>query len=543
MRQVPADDARSFELRTYLQVVQRGKALIALVAAGAALVALVASLLQTPVYDAHADILVQPRPTESVFSDTQGRSSFGAIETEIEVLGSDPVRDRVRDRLGTVPEISARRLGETEVMQVAARSIDADRAATIANAYAQSYVEFRKAEAVGDLQAASRGIEDKIDQLQREIDALESQITRASSGDQSTESALEPRYTNLLTQQGLLAQKLDELQVDAALKSGGARIVRSAIPPESPAAPKPVRNALAALALGLVLGTSLTFLRESLDDSVRDRQQLGQAVDLPVLGVIPGTRGWRRAAGARAEVERANSPLGESFRTLRTSMQLLGVDRPIASVQITSPVAGEGKTSVVSGLGMLLATGGQRVLLVDSDLRRPRLHEMFGLPNEVGLTSAFLADVDVLDAVQQALGDESLFVLCSGPVPPNPSELLSSKRMAELLFLLQGRFDVVVVDSAPVLPVTDATLVAAWVEATLLVARAGVTTERQLVDAVEQLRRVEANLVGTVLNDVDHVGYEYYYDSETRGNGSDKRNRRPGVLQRAQKPPGRARAR
>ncbi len=518
------DGAQSFELRTYLEVVQRRKALIAVVAVGTAAVALVISLLQTPVYEAGADILVQPRPTESVFSDTQARTSLAAIETEIEVLSSDPVQDRVRDKIGTVPEISAQRVGETDVMQVTGRSIDAQRAASIANAYAESYVEFRKAEAVGDLEAASRGIEDKIDELQAEITMLESQMAQADPT--TVEAVLEPRYSNLLTQQALLAQKLDELQVDVALKSGGARIVRSAVTPESPAAPKPVRNGLAALALGLVMGTGLAFVRDSFDDSIKDKKQLGEVVGLPVLGVIPAVREWRGVRGVGSELRRANSPLGEAFRTLRTSMQLLGIDRPITSVQVTSAMPGEGKTSVVSGLAMLLATAGQRVVVVDSDLRRPRLHEVFGVPNEVGLTSAFLGDVDLLEVVRPVPGEKSLWILPSGPVPANPSELLSSKRMAELLFLLQGQFDMVLVDSAPLLPVTDSTLVAAWVEATLLVARAGVTTERQIVDAVERLRQVEADLVGAVLNDVQDVDYGYYYsDNGVAADGGGKRGR------------------
>lgn len=524
IRQVHGDDAQSFELRTYLGVVQRRKTLIALVAVGTAGVALVASFLQTPVYEGNADILVQPRPTESVFSDAQARTSLGAIETEIEVLASDPILDRVRDRLGTVPEVTARRLGETEVMQVTARHVQAERAAAIANAYAESYVEFRKAEAVGDLEAASRGIEEKIEELQAEIAVLERRISDASSADGSTvEAVLQPRYSNLLTQQALLAQKLDELQVDVALKSGGARIVRSAVTPNSPAEPKPVRNGLAALALGLVLGTGVAFVRESFDDSVKDKKHLGEAAGVPVLGVIPSVRGWKGGSSVGSELSRANSPLGEAFRTLRTSIQLLGVERPIRSIQVTSAMAGEGKTSVVSGLALLLAAAGQRVVAVDCDLRRPRLHEVFGVPDDVGLTSAFLGEVDLLEAVHRVPGDPLLCVVPSGPVPANPSELLSSKRMAELLFSLQGHFDVVVVDSAPLLPVTDSTLVAAWVEATLLVARAGVTTERQLVEAVERLGQVEANLVGTVLNDVEQVDYGYYYsENGAPANGTGK---------------------
>lgn len=526
-----ANDDQSLDLRRYLGVIQRRRALILLVAVGTALVTLVASLLQTPVYQAHADILVQPRATESVFSDGAGGSSLNAVETEIEVLGSDPVQDGVRARLGTLPDISAMRVGESEVIRVTGQSTDARQAASIANAYAESYVEFRKTEAVGELQTAVRGIQGKIDELQTEIDALERRISETPATDQSAlEVTLGPRYSNLLSQQALLAQKLDELQVDADLKSGGARIVRAARFPQSPATPKPVRNSLAGLGLGLVVGSMLALVRENFDDSVRDKKQLSQAVDLPVLGIIPATRGGTGDPASSAKLMRGDSASGEAFRTLRTSLQLLGVDRPITSLQVTSPLAGEGKTSIVSGLGVMLAATGQRVILVDSDLRKPRLHAVFGCANDVGLTSAFLGDVEVRDAVRQLPGEQSLFLLSSGPIPTNPAELLSSKRMAELLYALQGDFDMILVDSAPVLPVTDATLLAAWVEATLLVGRANVTTKAQLVDAVQQLQRVEANVVGTVLNGVtDDVGYGYYYGDKRPNSDRPRRGpRQPG---------------
>ena len=510
---VAADDDQSLDLRRYLAVIRRRRAVIFLVAVATGLVALVASLLQTPVYEAHANILVQPRATESVFSDNPGRSSLNAIETEIEVLGSDPVKDGVLARLGTLPDISAARVGESEVMQLTGRSTEARQAARVANAYAESYVEFRKTEAVGELEAAARGIEDRIDELQTEIDDLEARISRTATADRSTlEVTLGPRYSNLLTQQALLAQKLDELQVDADLKSGGARIVRTARVPQSPTTPKPVRNGVAGLGLGLVAGSMVALVRENFDDSVRDKEQLSRVVGIPVLGLVPAMRGGTGDLGSSAKLVSGDSPVGEAFRTLRTSLQLLGVDRPIASLQITSPLAGEGKTSIVSGLGIMLAATGHRVVMVDSDLRRPRLHEVFGFGNDVGLTSAFVGDVGVSDVVRQVPGEQSLFLLSSGPIPANPAELLSSKRMAELLFALQADFDMILVDSTPVLPVTDATLLAAWVEATLLVARANVTTERQLADAMEQLQRVEANVVGTVLNDMeDDLGYGYYY--------------------------------
>lgn len=534
-------DAQAIDYRKYLGVLLRRKLLVASVALGAALVALIASLAQTPVYKANADVLVQPRATESVFGDNQDRSALNALETEIEVISSDPVRRGVETRLGAFPDASASRVGETNVMRITARRTSAREAARIANAYAESYVQFRKDDAVSDLKVAEDGLREKIAGLQTEIDGIEKRIAAAAPGDRpSVEANLRPRHSNLLDQEAQLAQKLDELEVDAALKSGGARIVKAANTPESPAEPKPVRNALAALLAGLVIGGVLAFVRENFDESVRTKDELAEAAGLPVVGVIPAVRHWRSGPEALADLKRPQSAAGEAFRSLRTSVQLLGVDRPVCLIQVTSPMAGEGKTSVVAGLGTLLAAAGQRVVLVDGDLRRPRIHEAVGLSNDRGLTSAFAGDVPILDVVRSVPDEEGLFVVCSGPPPSNPAELLSSPRMAELLFELQGKFDVVLVDSAPVLPVTDATLLAAWVEATLLVARAGTTTQRQLAEAVQQLRRVDAQLAGVVLNQAGGdaaYGYYYYYGENGASGNGPRKVRRAG---RTELHPGRA---
>jgi capsular exopolysaccharide synthesis family protein len=175
-------------------------------------------------------------------------------------------------------------------------------------------------------------------------------------------------------------------------------------------------------------------------------------------------------------------------------------------------MASEGKTSTVVNLGTVLADAGQRVVMVDLDLRRPRLHETLQLSNTVGFTSVFLGEASLTDATQQVSGEDSLFLLPSGRTPVNPSEVLASKRTSELLFKLQSSFDVVLIDSAPILPVTDAIVLTAWVEATLIVARAGVTTRKQLTDAVGLLGQVGASVAGTVLNQATpEAGYGYGY--------------------------------
>ncbi len=477
------------------------------------IVAGILSLLQSKTYEASAEVLIEPRPTESVFSDngsTNSNPATATVETEVRVVRSDPVRRAVRDALKTSPPpVSAARIGETEVMRISARSGSARRAAQVANAYATAYVNYRKSQAVGDLASASRSIRDKIAALQTEIDALDRRMSSSSDA----QATVGPRYEALLAEQGLLAQKLDSLEVDANLKSGGAQLVRNAPVPDNPVSPKPLRNLLLGLIVGLVLGTGAAFLQEYLDDSVRSKNELADALpDVPVLGLVPVIEGWEwESPATRVSALRAgNTPVAEAYRNLRTSVQLLGVDRPLRTLQITSPGPGEGKTTLIANLGVVMAASGTRVLMLDCDLRRPMLHQFFGLSNETGFTSVFQAGASALSVVQPVSMMSSLFVLPTGPLPPNPSELLASNRTAELLFELQGEFDVVLVDSAPVLPVTDSIVLSAWVEATVLVARADVTTGKALAEAMDRLRRVEARVAGSVLNGAEpEAGYGY----------------------------------
>jgi capsular exopolysaccharide synthesis family protein len=234
---------------------------------------------------------------------------------------------------------------------------------------------------------------------------------------------------------------------------------------------------------------------------------------VPTVGLIPAVPGWKDRDKPRVvSVVDPNSPTAEAYRALRTSLLFLALDRPVRVLQITSPSASEGKTTTLANLGVSMASAGSRVVISCSDLRRPRIHDFFGLTNDVGLTSVLLGEVALKDALQPVPGIDGLSILASGPLPPNPSELLSSARVAEVFASLQEDFDLVLLDSPPVLPVTDAAVLSRQADALLLVATAGGTTRREFSRAVELLRQVDAPLIGSVLNGVTgEGGYGYAY--------------------------------
>ncbi|MFV2011838.1 MULTISPECIES: polysaccharide biosynthesis tyrosine autokinase [unclassified Micromonospora] len=282
-----------------------------------------------------------------------------------------------------------------------------------------------------------------------------------------------------------------------------------------PVSPQPVRNISLGLFLGLLSGVGLALLRGMLDDTVRTVDQMRDVTATGVLGTIPLDNAARRdplIIGRQAHSARA-----EAFRQLRTNLQFADVDKPVRSLVVTSAMPEEGKTTTAANLALTFAEAGNSVLLVEADLRRPQAASYLNMEGAVGLTNVLAGQAE-LDDVLQPWGDSGMTLLPSGFIPPNPSELLGSQQMADLLATLRSRFDVVIVDTAPLAPVTDAAPIAAQVDGVIVVGRCAKTTETHLRTAVAALRAVDARLLGCVLNMTPHRSgaYNYYYHEHGR---------------------------
>ncbi|NNG35838.1 polysaccharide biosynthesis tyrosine autokinase [Nakamurella aerolata] len=270
--------------------------------------------------------------------------------------------------------------------------------------------------------------------------------------------------------------------------------VTPAVPPTAPSTPRTKINLVAGGVGGLFIGLLLAFARERLDNRVRT------ADDLP-SGSALGTIRFDKAARKQAMLvgEAAHSERGEAFRQLRTNLRFVRIDEPVQVLVVTSSLPGEGKSVTAANLAAMFAEAGRSTLLIEADLRRPRVAEYLGLDRSVGLTDVLTGNAG-LDEVTQAWGPSELRVLASGPLPPNPSELVGSHAMAELMQNLRSEFDMVIIDSPPLLPVTDAAEMAAVADGALVVVRSGRTTHPQVDSTVESLRAVDARLLGFVLN-------------------------------------------
>ena len=290
-----------------------------------------------------------------------------------------------------------------------------------------------------------------------------------------------------------------------------AKVVEPAQLPTRPVSPRPVVDLTLGALLGLLAGGAAALLRNALDTSVKSVEQLRRVTAAPNLGAIAFDHGV--PAHPLAVHERPRSPLAEAFRQVRTNLRFVDVDSDHKIVLVTSSVSDEGKTTTLCNLGIALAQGGSRVVLVEGDLRRPRVADYLGLEGGVGLTSLLTGRVD-LDHALQPWGRGMLSVLASGPIPPNPSELVASRQMATVLAELGQRYDVVLVDAPPLLPVTDAAALGTGCDGALLVVRHGRTTRHQITAAMAALDAVSVRLLGTVLTMAPSTGpdaYHHYY--------------------------------
>jgi succinoglycan biosynthesis transport protein ExoP len=297
-------------------------------------------------------------------------------------------------------------------------------------------------------------------------------------------------------------------------------VVKQADLPTAPVSPRPKVDLALGLLLGAAVGVGLAVLRESLDTTIKRVEDLVSITGAGTLGMIAYDSG-----AAKSPLITAIDPTSqrsESFRTLRTNLQFVDIDHPPRTVVITSAVAGEGKTTTACNLAITLAQAGIRVALVESDLRRPKVADYLGVEGSVGLTSVLIGRATLDDALQ-SWGRSGLAVLASGPIPPNPSELLGSGHMVALLRQLQQRFDVIIIDAPPLLPVTDAAVLSRICDGAVVVVRYGKTKREQLDRTAKALSTVDARILGTVMNmaptkgpDAYAYGYGYGYSYKAR---------------------------
>lgn len=358
------------------------------------------------------------------------------------------------------------------------------------------------------------------------------------------------RDQDLLTQMYTLLQtRLKEAEIRRAVEPVTVEVIDEALVPRRPYMPRPVRSLVLAGVLGLIMACALAVSRRALDTRIRTREDAQAATGgAPILGAIPrikaavgagapGTNGDGKRRGRKVALSPVSpealqtsrivtridphSPASEAYRALRTNLTFSSIERPPQVVVVTSALPGDGKSTSAANLAVTLAQQGTRTLLIDGDVRRGVLHQVFELPQTPGLTNALLGRDDTDRVVYRVPldGENALDVIPAGVFPPNPSEILGSQRMRDLLATMRARYEMIIVDAPPLNLVTDAAVLGTAADTTVLVARVGITDKRALQHAATQLFHLNAPLAGVVLNDIDLSGGSYYGYSYGYGYG------------------------
>jgi len=298
-------------------------------------------------------------------------------------------------------------------------------------------------------------------------------------------------------------------------------VVKKAETPTAPAKPRKMFNLVASIILGIFGGIGVAFFVQHLDNTVKSVDELEDKLGLPVLAVVSNVKEEEGSIDGQV-IDNPRGSVAESYRALRSQLMLSSAEHPPRSILISSVVEGEGKTATVMNLAITLSDIGRSVLVIDCDMRKPRLHRALNIANDKGLSLYLTGEAEKEDVIQKVF-DNKIDIIPSGPIPPNPAELLTSNRMKELVkTLLEEQYDFVLFDSSPVLSVTDSQILSRLAEGTILVVRAGETTLDQLQAGLKLFRSVKANILGVVLNRVDlgkdnqyyYHGYYSYYGSE-----------------------------
>ncbi len=527
------------ELREYLQVLRKWWWLITLSTAVAGIGSWWIVKDQPPVYQTSTTLMIGRALEEVDPNYTDFYTSERLAQTYSELVRRERILRATAAALGYEEQwrslrsqVGVRLVAGTQLLEIAVTDTDPARAKQIADELARQLELAVTPDETDEQRFISSqvvSLRSKIEAAQAEIESLEISLGESFSARQiqETETQIISLRNQISTWQSTYAQ-YQLLLGESGVKE--LETIEFASVPTVPIGPDWMMQVVLAAVIGLALSVGAVFLLEYLDDSLKSPADVLRVTGLTTLGAIT-----RISGGSPDEmlvaIRHPKSPISEAYRVMRTNLQFSSLDNPARVLVITSPNPKEGKSTTLANLAVVMAQAGKSVVIVDTDLRRPMLHKIFQVPNREGLTSVLLEEEPLLDGQLQETGIENLRILTSGPLPPNPSELLGSQRMRKLTDRLQQEADVVLLDTPPALPVTDAAVLATVADGVLIVTDAGSTGRSAARQAVENLQQVGASLLGVVVNRLSARGsgkyyYYYYYYYHYAQNGKGRRRRR-----------------
>lgn len=537
--------AKPLALRQYVSILWRWAWLIVLCMALAGGAAYVYSIQSTPVYQSSATLLINQARTGNGYNDYNALLTGERLaQTYAELMRKRPVLDAVIANLQLATDadkladrVSVAPVRNTQLLNLTVEDSDPQRAADIANEIVRVFGQQNQAQQTSRYSDTRQSLERELAKVQADIDSTQASLAGLKNPGTAASDTERERLETLLAQYrssyATLTKSLGDVRLAEAQSTDSLTVAEAARAEPVPVRPQPLRSAVLAALAGALLAIGCAFLLEFLDDRVKTPEQAGKQAGAMALGAI-GKLPAAAEGGQLVALRAANSPMAEAYRMLRVNLDFTAIDSPLRALTISSASPGEGKSTTIANLAVALAEAGRRVIVVDTDMRRPTLHKVFGLPNDRGVTAALLGAADA-DIHQQLAATElpNLHLMPCGPIPPNPAELLSSRRMAELIEALKAECDIVLFDTPPLLVFADAAQLARACDGTILVARANSTRVGALRQARAQLLQGGARLLGVVLNSVatprgKQQSYYYYYSSE-----QERSRRRFGLFGRA----------
>lgn len=520
-----APEEEGATLRDYLGVIWRRKWVVILVTLVAAGAAFGFSAAQAPVYEAQADLIYEqqlnvsnPLTGQTYTDPTQRTTEMSAVNS---VIHSPNITQRVATSLdeqglptsgyevrAEVAQDDVSGIQSSSVLAVIATSGDAEYSAVVAQTFADEFVDWRKERLVSQIEAAQA--------------AIQAEMRRYKGAAKDSSDYL------------LLQERLRDLQLLASTATGNFRVLVPAAAPSDPIEPQPLRSAILGFGVGLFAGIGLAFLLEQFDTRLRRPEEAADLLRQPILARVPRLSREQAKSPTLVTLSHPGDRVSEAFRLIRTNLAFMDVDAKAKSIMITSSLQGEGKSVTAANLAVTLALGGKKVIVVDADLRRPRQHRLFGVPNETGASTVAVGESELLSTLRsvdvvshdggghadfssRAVANDGvtrLWVLPSGPIPPNPGEIVASRRFAAMIQQLRDEADVVLVDSPAMLAVGDTPALASEVDGLIFLVDMEQARRPVLQAAADQLYRLPCALMGLVIrlqSGSRGAGYHYYY--------------------------------
>lgn len=533
-------NTESVDLVKYLLLLWHWSWLIVLAVVIAAGGAYFVSNMIPPVYQAKTTVLVDMAPSNKSVDYNSLQVSSYLTQTYSQMMVKAPALNEVASRLGMATldpkTIIAKPVTNTQLIIILAESTDAKQAADIANTLVTVFAEQVQSLQTKRFSASEQSLQAQMTDIDNKIKVANNQLSTTT--DQTEAVRLETMIANYSQTYASLLQSYEQVRMTEAQTLSSIVQIEAATVPIEPIKPRKLLNVAVAALAGLALSSGIIIGFDFLNDTIKTPEEIVHKLGLPVLGVISN---HKNNDGVPITESQPLSPVTEAFRTLRTNVKYAGagLEKPLRSILVTSAMPGEGKTEVLVNLGVVMAQNKLRVLIVDADLRRPALHRRLGLDNMVGLSQIFVHPELGMGYSMQPTRINGLTAMTSGDTPPNPSELLGSQLMGTILEELKNMYDVLLIDAPPALAVTDAAVMAPYVEGVILVIKPGSTSMAPLSRVVNQFHQLKTKVLGVVLNDINlrNSSYGYYYKhykyyNDSRNIDGSKVSRKKGTVVR-----------